>query len=311
MITNTVRDHRHHFLAFEIGVLRRMEFKSVVIPFGGTPNLGVYLKRSGARIATNDILVSAWTNSVALIENNETTLADDDFETILRDAYLPKNELSNPLLSKWFSSADATWFDNVRRNIDLLETPRLQAVAASLAMGVGDYALSFTGETRRFRQPLSNVFRLIAKRRSCPINNFQNNVCRNVSLTEFLVENHGDLLCLRLPHARNSSIRVAQKQKAWRDEWLLESDEFWSEVEEKSAQVIGSRVVSKSQYLKQIEDLLKTASNFHRWAIIFSEDANLGISELVDTIGSIRRIENIYTKDFSEALGTRLSIITA
>ncbi len=42
------------WLAFELSVLRRLKFRSVAIPLVGEPDLPVYLKRLGVRVAAND-----------------------------------------------------------------------------------------------------------------------------------------------------------------------------------------------------------------------------------------------------------------
>ena len=39
------------WLAFELGVMRRLKFKSVALAFTGEPDLGVYLKRWSVRVA--------------------------------------------------------------------------------------------------------------------------------------------------------------------------------------------------------------------------------------------------------------------
>ena len=43
------------WLAFELGVLRRLKFSSVALPFTGEPELAVQLKRSKVRVASSEI----------------------------------------------------------------------------------------------------------------------------------------------------------------------------------------------------------------------------------------------------------------
>ena len=142
------------WLAFDLNILRRMKFSVAALPFADQPALGAYLKRSNIRVLANDPLQSAWTRCFAEIANNHENLSADDINLVLEDAYVPGYRLQNPTLSNWFSEIDAWWFDNVRRNIDRLQSQMAQAIASSIAISVGDYVHSFKEETRELRQPL-------------------------------------------------------------------------------------------------------------------------------------------------------------
>src|SRR5687768_9892228 len=144
------------WLAFELNILRRLDFRSATLPFTGDPTLGSYLKRRDVRVLANDLLQSTWTKAVATIQNNGEKLSDADVNTVLEDVYIPRHKLTNTALRSWFSETDSWWFDNVRQNLDKLESPFAFAIGASVAMAVGDYVLSFTEETHELRQPLSN-----------------------------------------------------------------------------------------------------------------------------------------------------------
>src|SRR5438876_10431150 len=99
------------WLAFEVSVLRRLEFISVAIPFTGEPALGAYLKSLGTRVVTNDLAHWSHQKSKALIENNNETLSEEELEVILDGAYIPRDSFYNPALPNWFSGMDAYWFD--------------------------------------------------------------------------------------------------------------------------------------------------------------------------------------------------------
>ena len=163
------------WLAFELNVLRRLQFNSAILPFTSEPHLGAYLKRWSVRVLANDLMQSAWTKSVAAIQNNAESLSDEDVSFVLEDAYVPRYRLQNESLKQWFNETDAWWFDNVRNNIENLSSPMAQALALSIAMSVGDYVLSFDAETLQLRQPLSIVFKRLWSVRPEPVNNGQNN----------------------------------------------------------------------------------------------------------------------------------------
>jgi hypothetical protein len=56
---------------------------------------------------------------------------------------------------------------------------------------------------------------------------------------------------------------------------------------------------------------LQTAAHIKSWAISHVEDGAIGTQDIVETIGKIRRVDTIFTKDFSELTGTKAVIITA
>jgi hypothetical protein len=296
------------WLGFELNVLRRLKFKSAALPFAGEPHLGHYLKRWDVRVAANDAAQWAWTKSVAFVENNSEALTEDDVELVLADAYVPGNFFKNASLVSWFNETDAWWFDNVRSNIEGLESQYKRALALALGMAVGDYVFSFNLETRDLRQPLSltNVFRRLWQALPPPVNNRQRNSSTNQSARSFLAETYDtDLLFLRLPHPPRATDSRNARVISWREDWLRQSRAPQTQTR------LGTTVETKEQYLRSIEDLLNIAAHIPVWAIAGISDGFASSDELVETIGEARRIEAVYTKDFSELLGLKAVIITA
>ena len=302
------------WLGFELSVLRRLNFHSVALPFSGEPGLGVYLKHWQVRVAANDRAQWAWTKATALIENNSAAVSESDVESILDDAYVPHSELRNPSLLNWFNETDAWWFDNVRENVDLLDSPVKRACALLLGMLVGDYVLSFDAGTVTLRQPLSlsKVFRRLQHSLPPPVDNSQRNQSTNQEAKDFLAErHHTDLLFLRLPPAAQQRAKTNSRRLDWREEWLRRGNDFWPELERKSAGKLGGRVETRQQYLNLLEDLLHTAAHIRAWAIENLPDGFISNEELAETITRVRKVDAIYSKDFSELTGARTSIITA
>lgn len=299
------------WLAFELNVLRRLEFKSVAIPFTDNPNLGRYLKHWKVRVLANDVFQSAFARATAQIENNNEILPENDMEIVLNDAYVPQYKLRNEALTNWFNETDAWWFDNVRQNIDTLRSNMQKAIALSIGLNVGDYVLSFDENTRELRQPLSQVFKRFWSMQTAPINNGQNNTCQNKSAIEFTAENYTDLFFLRLPRTHNRPPQKYLGKTAWREEWIRKSGSFWDDLEETQRGALGTQIETKSQYLSLISDILKTASHVPLWAIEHVEDGFVQTQDIVETISEVRRVDTIFSKDFSEFLGTKAVIITA
>ena len=301
------------WLAFELSVLRRLRFRSLVNPFAGEPDLETHVKRWGVRVATNDAARWSWIKSIARVENNTERLTEDDLETLLEDVYVPRYKLRNPALRRWFSETDAWWFDNLRENAERLEGEIKQSLALSLGMLTGDYVLSFDEETRELRQPLSRVLRRLHEVLPPPFDNGQRNTSRNKDARQFIAEQQGDLLFLRVPAPARTSGGAFGREglSAWREEWVRGGTEFWAEFEAARAGRLGGRVETKGQHLRLVEELLEAAAHLKSWAIAHTEGGYTTTEELVETIRRVRKVETVYTKDFSELLGVRAAIITA
>jgi len=299
------------WLAFELNVLRRLKFASAILPFTNQPYLGAYMKRWNVRVLANDVTLAGWTKAVAAIQNNSEKLSNEDVNLILEDAYVPRYRPQNPALRNWFNETDAWWFDNVRRNIERLASPVARAIALDIGMSVGDYATSFTEETLELRQPFSVVYKRLWSVTPEPVNNGQNNTCQNKTANEFIRENYTDLMFLRLPSAHNQTQQMRLGAEAWREEWLRGGAEFWTDLERAQSGRLGTLIETKSQYLRLVEDALRLAKSIPIWAIAHVEDGFVATQDIVEAVSRFRRVDTIYTKDFSELTGAKAVIVTA
>jgi len=301
------------WLAFELGVLRRLKFSSVALPFTGEPELSLRLKNWRVRVAANDPMMWSYTKALALVENNTEQLNEEDLFALLDDAYVPRDKMSNAALLKWFNETDAWWLDNLRFNAEQLE-PYKRALALTAGMMTGDYVLSFDEQTRTLRQPFSlpDVFRRMLECLPEPMDNAMRNQSTNQDVRNFVAErHHTDLLFLRLPVPITQTTTTKDPIVTWREEWLRGGDEFWVDLERARGARLGSRVQSKQQYLGFVEDLLRTASHIPAWTIAHTENGFISSEEMVDKIGRVRKVSSIYTKDFTDLLGVRASLIVA
>jgi hypothetical protein len=296
------------WLAFELSILRRLQFRSVADPFSGEAATLGYLKRWGVRVAANDAAQWAWARARARVEHNAGALSDEDVEAVLEDAYVPRHRLYNPALRRWFGETDAWWFDNVRAGVEKLESSK-QALALDLGMAVGDYALSFDEETRELRQPLSRVFMRLRGAMPAPFDNGQHNTASNRDARDFIAREQAELLFLRLPRPSRRGAR--DSAWAWREVWVRGGDEFWDDFERSREGRLGARAEARRQYLRHVEDLLDAASHLPNWAVAYVDEGFLPTEELVESIGRRRRVGTIYTKDFTELTGARAVIVTS
>lgn len=307
--TETYEEQPAGWLAFELGVLRRLKFGSVAVPFAGDSDLAAYLKRWGVRVAANDARQWAFVRARARVENDSERLSADDVQVVLEDAYVPRHRLRNDSLRYRFDETDAWWFDNVRENAEKLPTAAGRAIALDLALAVGDYARSFDDETRELRQPLSRVFQRLWDTAGAPIASRQRNTASALDARAFLSREQADLMFLRLPHPARRRARYSPW--AWREEWMRGGTDFWDEYEAANEGHLGGWAETRRQYLRQLEELLDAATRLPAWAIAFAENGFLPTEDVVETLRRLRRVGTIYTKDFSELTGMRACIITA
>ena len=145
-----------------------------------------------------------------------------------------------------------------------------------------------------------------------PSDNMVRHRCSNQNVRAFVAERHlTDLLFLRLPPPLMKSEPDRDPLVAWREEWLQGGDYFWDGFASSSAGLLGAPVQSKQQYLGLVEDLLQRAAHIPAWALVHTENGFISSEELVDAISHIRKIDTVYTKDFSDLTGVRASIVTA
>lgn len=301
------------WLAFELRVLRHVKFSSVALPLTGEPYLAMQLRRWKVQVLANDPMMWAYTKAVALIENGSEQLTEDDLEILLEEAYVPRDSYDNPTLLKWFNEVDAWWFDNVRFNAENL-SPYKRALALTIGMMVGDYVLSFNQDTRSLREPLflSQAFRLMLKSLPGSYDNNLRNRSSNQDVRSFVAERYNtDLMFLRLPVPVTLTGTARDSFTTWKEEWLRGEDNFWTQLEKEGGAQLGARVQSKQQYLGFVEDLLRTASQIPHWAIAHTENGFISTEELVEKVSRVRKVHSIYSKDFSDLLGVRASVLLA
>lgn len=312
--THTPLHAANRWLAFESGVLRRLQFSSVAVARAGHTEGSLNLKRRGAQVFANDERLWAYTQSRAMLDNTHETLSETEIDALLRDIYAPGYRLRRDELRAVFGELDAWWFDNLRERIEDLETPIKQSIALTLGIKTGEYAHGFSDETRPLRQPLSHVFRRLSERLAEPFDNRQHHISTNANTRDFIAGIHADLLLLRLPrfaavnHLSMNCFPHHAAQLDWRDAWLrpLSDDEAHH-----ARPSMTAAPQSKTQYLNSTADLLERALHLPQWAIAATCDGFISVDELVETVRRIRPVTTIYTKDFSEFEGARAAVIIA
>ena len=306
MLTNSTTNRR--WLGFELSVLRRLKFNSIAIPFAGQPDLGWYLKFWGKQVLDNDLCQWAWWMSRALVENAGEVLTEEDVSLALGEAYVPHRRLHNPALGQMMSEMDAVWFDNLWLNVQQIENEHARALAIMLALGVGDYAFSFTPETMELRRPLSEAFLALWRNQRQVVDNGKENYSVNRDAHDFIRGARAELMFVRFPRPEGLA-GLRQSVAGWRETWVRGNGEVWDQLIAAQRGRLGDDVVSKEHYLQMVSNFLARAKHIQQWAIAHTEDGFVTATEMGDVIKQFRRVDVSYNKDFSDVVGGRNTFI--
>jgi hypothetical protein len=295
--------NRKSLLGFEASVLRQIEFRSIAIPFFGWTRLDLYLKAWGKLILAND--PRAWAAEVArAMLESRAALGEEQIVRVLEDVYVPGVRLGNPELRRWFSETDAWWMDNLRRNIESLEDEHGRAQALAIGLMTGDYALSFTDETRELRRPLTTIFWRLAGRALAGPASHAPSRSANLPAEEFIRQARADLLYLSLP-AAHTAHAGAEARSEWREAWTRAS----ATTEANDLHRLTTAPQSKHAYLAMIDRLLRAASHLRTWAIGYQEIGLTSAAEITELIQEHRPVRATYSKDLTEVVGGLRSYI--
>ncbi len=111
--------------------IRGIEFESALDAFGGTGSVGYMFKTKGKRVTYNDRLKFNYYIGLALIENDNVTLSNDDIDFLLQ----PRPDIQYPTFIRdtfhdiYFTDAENEWLDIVVTNIKQLSDKYKQALA--------------------------------------------------------------------------------------------------------------------------------------------------------------------------------------
>ena len=289
--------NRKSLLGFEASVLRQVEFRSIAIPFFGWTRLDLYLKAWGKLILAND--PRAWAAAVArAMLESRAALGEEQIARVLEDVYVPGVRLANPELRRWFGETDAWWMDNLRRNIESLEDESCRAQALATGLMTGDYALSFTDETRELRRPLTTVFWRLAGRALAGPASYAPSRSANLPAEAFIRQARADLLYLSLPAAHTTQAG-AEARSEWREAWVRAS----ASAEANDLERLTTAPQSKHAYLAMIDRLLRAASHLRTWAISYQEIGLTSAAEITELIQEHRPVRATYSKDLTEVAG--------
>jgi DNA adenine methylase/adenine-specific DNA-methyltransferase len=111
--------------------IKNLEFESALDAFGGTGSVGYMLKTKGKQVIYNDIMKFNWYIGVALIQNDDVTLSEEDIEFLLyehKECEYP-TFVYDTFKNVYFTDEENKWIDRVVTNIELIDDFYKKAIA--------------------------------------------------------------------------------------------------------------------------------------------------------------------------------------
>jgi len=114
----------------------QLEFNTVLDVFGGTGVVSHKFKNEGKCVTYNDLLAFNYNIGLALIENNNQTISDNEIELILKkhNAINYPNFIQENFHDIYFTDDENIWLDQVIHNIDDLLPNNYQQALAKFAL---------------------------------------------------------------------------------------------------------------------------------------------------------------------------------
>lgn len=109
--------------------LRDLEFETVLDAFGGTGAVSHFLKAKGKTVTYNDNLAFNYQIGLALIENSQVTLTEDDLEALLNLPSHCSDFIQKTFQNIYFTDEENAWLDRIICNINQLENKYKKALA--------------------------------------------------------------------------------------------------------------------------------------------------------------------------------------
>ncbi|MCK4816816.1 DNA adenine methylase [bacterium] len=112
-------------------VIKGLDFNTVLDAFGGTGSVGYMLKDKNKAVTYNDILKFNWFIGLALIENDATTLFEEDVDFLVethKNIEYP-TFVFDTFQDIYFTDEENRWIDTVVTNINLLDDGYKKALA--------------------------------------------------------------------------------------------------------------------------------------------------------------------------------------
>ncbi len=122
---------KYKILPFLWDSLTDLEFTTALDAFSGSGCVSYMLKQKGIETYSNDFLEFTSNITKALVENDSVKLTKNDITLLLKENKNSTDFISRTFGEIYFSKKDNRFLDNLRANIDLLDSQTKKAIAFS------------------------------------------------------------------------------------------------------------------------------------------------------------------------------------
>jgi adenine-specific DNA methylase len=302
--------------------------KTAIDAFAGSQSVAFLFKQLGFKTITNDFMNFSHQIGLALIENNETKLTEQDLKILLQPA---KNKTDFTLIERFytnvfFEKSEAEFLDNFRANIPLLSNPYKQALAYAIInrsmtrkVTMGHFghtqALRYASDPERIKRnrslvrPIKEIFEeLLPKYNAAVFNNKQENRSYNKNILDLLptIENI-DLAYFDPPycdsHADYQSFYhlLETYTMYWQDKQFINRIKRYDPKR-------FSGFDKKRDVITSFEKLFELSEKIPIWLISYNNRSYPSVEDFKKLISKYRQV-NIEVKTYHNSRGGKGSVV--
>lgn len=317
---------KHTHLAWIKGFIPN-NVKTAIDAFAGSQSVAYLFKQIGCKTITNDFLNFNNQIGLALIENKDTKLNNDDLKLLFQKSK-NKNDfelMENTFTNVFFEKEETEFLDNFRANIPLLENPIKQAIAFAvinrsmtrkITMGHFGHtqALVYASDPERIKRnrslirPIKDIFEeILPKYNNAIFDNKQDNQSFNKNILELLpTVKNVDLAYFDPPYCDSH----ADYQGFYH---LLETyTEYWKDkqfvngIKRYEPQRV-SGFDKKRDVISSFEKLFELSEEIPHWLISYNNRSYPGVEEFEKLISKYRDV-TVEAKTYQNGRGGKGSV---
>ena len=310
--------------------IKDLNFNSALDAFGGTGSVGYMLKQKGKKVTYNDILKFNWYIGMALIENNNVRLTDNDIEFLLTR----HKEITYPTFildtfkDIYFTDEENRRIDMVVTNINLLDNIYKKALAffalcqaciikrpfnlfhrKNLYLRFSDVERNF-GNKATWDTPFEVHFRKFVDEANQAV--FPNGQCNKaLNLDVFDIEEEFDLVYIDTPYISKNGVGVDYFSFYHFLEGLMNYSK-WAEMidyrtKHKKLKGNGSVWINKNEIHSAFDKLFKKFQN-SILVVSYRADGIPSIEELLNLLKKYKQhVKELKRKNYKYVLSTNHS----
>lgn len=147
MITHALDSSRRTLAAWIWEELADIEFSSFYDAFGGNARVAQHFKRKGYQTFVSDILQCHYWRAVAMVQNNQTILTPEHFNTIIDTVHLTQHQDFSAWQDHYFTKDEVqylgAWWHNIENGPEFQSNTELKALAYTAVYLTMAYWLQF------------------------------------------------------------------------------------------------------------------------------------------------------------------------